>query len=342
MSGPRTSQELPAPLAAALEQTARLLDQLQGHPDPAVAEEVAALLQAVDQVHRQALRRLANLLTPVERERLGADAAVRLLFELYDLSAEGERARVAAVLESARPLLGSLGEGIQLVEVDRGVVRVRLGPGSSGAEAQVCELLETTLRRGLPEFERLEVAGAEAAGPALASSPGRLHAGGAQRVGLNSDAGPAGGPVDPLAGLGSELPLLPTPGRAAGSVAPTLPPGGFGRGPVAFLRWTEVARRDELPPDGFLVRSAGLERVLLAQIDGELRAYRTTCGGSPLPLDAARRNGTLLVCPWHGCQYDLRSGQRTDQPDAAPLGSIPLRAVGERLLVYVRERGGSR
>ena len=53
-------------------------------------------------------------------------------------------------------------------------------------------------------------------------------------------------------------------------------------------------------------------RVLLASLDGEIYAYRNSCSGSVLPLDVGKLEGNTLICPWHSCRYDIRTGKRLD------------------------------
>ena len=57
--------------------------------------------------------------------------------------------------------------------------------------------------------------------------------------------------------------------------------------------------------------------VLIARVDDEFFAVRNACGESPLPLDYSTLNGTELICSWHRCRYDVRTGARLDRPDAA-------------------------
>jgi nitrite reductase/ring-hydroxylating ferredoxin subunit len=53
--------------------------------------------------------------------------------------------------------------------------------------------------------------------------------------------------------------------------------------------------------------------LLLTLLEGEVYAYRDGCPpGSALTLQLGRVEGTTLVCPWHGCRYDLRTGRRED------------------------------
>ncbi len=61
--------------------------------------------------------------------------------------------------------------------------------------------------------------------------------------------------------------------------------------------------------------------LLFARVDGEVYAVRNRCGDSPLPLEFSQLQGAEIQCSWHGCRYDVRSGQRLD-------------GGGERLPVY--------
>lgn len=96
-------------------------------------------------------------------------------------------------------------------------------------------------------------------------------------------------------------------------------------GGQAFVSLDDVRRRSRTVPefslrdvqvrDGQLVGvMAGDEPVLLARIGGALLAARNRCGDSPLPLQFGRLDGDVVTCSWHGCRYDLRTGERRDRP----------------------------
>jgi len=65
--------------------------------------------------------------------------------------------------------------------------------------------------------------------------------------------------------------------------------------------------------------------VLLANVAGEVYAFRNGCPVDGLPLESGRltRDG-VLVCPWHNCAYDARSGKRIDEPTEAGLPVVPV------------------
>ncbi len=79
------------------------------------------------------------------------------------------------------------------------------------------------------------------------------------------------------------------------------------------LAWRRVLARDELEEGG--VRSIDVEGggALLANLGGEIYAYRSVCPGTPLPLAGAHAEDDVLVCPWHGCRFSLRGGRRLDR-----------------------------
>jgi Fe-S cluster biogenesis protein NfuA/nitrite reductase/ring-hydroxylating ferredoxin subunit len=66
-------------------------------------------------------------------------------------------------------------------------------------------------------------------------------------------------------------------------------------------------------------------KVLLANVGGDVYAFRNGCPVDGLPLEGGRLTDEgVLVCPWHNCAYDARSGKRLDQPEEAGLPVVPV------------------
>jgi len=55
--------------------------------------------------------------------------------------------------------------------------------------------------------------------------------------------------------------------------------------------------------------------ILIVNSDGKFLAVSNQCGQSPLPLHFSTLHGAEIRCSWHGCRYDVRSGQRVDGPE---------------------------
>lgn len=177
-----------------LDQLDQLVELFENHRDPAVEEQAAALLAAVDMVHREGLTRLAARLREVGGdelfEKVASESVVRVIFGLY----------------------------------------------------------------GLIDLELPDEAPADA--------------------------------VTPFDQFMREHGAQPT--------------------------WVQVATTDELPSGTMKRVDIGDMRLLLVSVGGETYAYRNACHGTELPLDTGQLQGHQLVCSWHGCQYDARTGRRTD------------------------------
>lgn len=82
---------------------------------------------------------------------------------------------------------------------------------------------------------------------------------------------------------------------------------------------------EELSPGEIRAVDAGNDPVLVVNVDGEFYAVSNRCGESPLPLAFSALDGTTLVCSWHGCRYDVRSGIRDDQSGGDRIRVYPVR-----------------
>ena len=74
-------------------------------------------------------------------------------------------------------------------------------------------------------------------------------------------------------------------------------------------RFVTVARVDEVPPGSVRMVQAGDEDIALAHVDGKFYATQGHCLHLQGPLCQGRLEGHVLSCPWHGWQYDVRTGE---------------------------------
>lgn len=71
---------------------------------------------------------------------------------------------------------------------------------------------------------------------------------------------------------------------------------------------TIEALRSRLP---LIIERSGQE-FRIVEVDGELIAHSTECPHLLGPLGNCAVDGEKLVCPWHGYEFDIRSGQSSD------------------------------
>jgi len=70
-----------------------------------------------------------------------------------------------------------------------------------------------------------------------------------------------------------------------------------------------VAQVDDVPPGEVRMVKAGDEEIAIAHCDGGFYATQQHCLHLQGPLGEGHLEGCVLTCPWHGWQYDVRTGE---------------------------------
>ena len=274
--------------------------------DQAVAQ-LSALVETLERDGDDRALLLLQLMDAVHRPGLELIAAgevdhpvAQALLSMYDL-VEGDRLGEAEeALDEIRPYIESHGGALELVGVEGGVVSVRMQGSCSG-----CAASAMTLRRGVEESLRQHYDNFK---EIVAHDPEEADE--AQQDGGN------GGPQ-----------LLQIEGLSGP------PPTENLRKPV----FVEAGSLEELEPGELKAVDVDGTSVLIVNVHGEPYAFKNHCALEPrLTLDGGRLAGSALVCPWHNCAYDARSGKRVDnEPDAPSLAVVPVAVRDGSLQVAV-------
>jgi nitrite reductase (NADH) small subunit len=75
------------------------------------------------------------------------------------------------------------------------------------------------------------------------------------------------------------------------------------------VEFVPVARVEDVPPGTVRRVEAGDAEIALAHCDGGFYAVQQQCIHLQGPLAEGALEGCVLTCPWHGWQYDVRTGQ---------------------------------
>ncbi len=73
--------------------------------------------------------------------------------------------------------------------------------------------------------------------------------------------------------------------------------------------WIPGGYAADLPPGSLRAQKFEDVEVLLCNVEGRIFALRNACLDSILPLSSGALDGHILTCPWHGCRYDVRTGE---------------------------------
>jgi nitrite reductase (NADH) small subunit len=75
------------------------------------------------------------------------------------------------------------------------------------------------------------------------------------------------------------------------------------------MGFQRVARLEDVPPDTVTTVQVGQTEVALARVGDEVYAVEHACLHMKGPLGEGHLDGCVLSCPWHGWQYDVRTGE---------------------------------
>ena len=100
--------------------------------------------------------------------------------------------------------------------------------------------------------------------------------------------------------------------------------------------WHRVAAVSDCPPGMSLEAVAGERIVALYNVDGEFYALDGVCPHQGGPLGKGRLSGCIVTCPWHGWQFDVRTGQHQFSATVVQ-PQLATRVEGDEVLVLIAE-----
>lgn len=95
-----------------------------------------------------------------------------------------------------------------------------------------------------------------------------------------------------------------------------------------------VASIEDVPEGSGIAVDVGTKRIAVFRVQGEFFALDETCPHRGGPLHTGTIDGTVVLCPWHQWQFDLKTG-------CSPLNSLsrvstyPVRVEGSELWIEV-------
>ena len=300
------SAALPSPLAPAVDDAVLELDRhvqaitrLEGvvagwEPGPALT--VQALKSAIEDLNKEALRRLIRALKDDAaagarlREAL-ADPLVYAVLRFHGLVKEPLRERLERALDSVRPFMAEHGGNVELVALwPPDTVELRLLGSCHGCPASsqtLTEGVEKAIRAACPEIVQIVQVSRGAPEAAVSS---------------------AQGPRDQVVHFISPFAL-----HAAGG-------------------WVDVGAVDDIPESGVTERQVRQRSVLLSRRGSRISCFDNSCAHMGMPLEMAEVNAGVITCSYHGFQYLLETGECLTAPEVQ-LKVHAVRVVGERVQV---------
>jgi nitrite reductase (NADH) small subunit len=97
----------------------------------------------------------------------------------------------------------------------------------------------------------------------------------------------------------------------------------------------KIAQTSDLLPGTRRVVQAEGRVIALFNVEGTFYAIDNTCTHRGGPLGEGELIGEIVECPWHGAQFNVKTGAVTAPPAGTGVRSFPVKVEGSDVLVEV-------
>lgn len=271
-----------------------LTARLEAVGDEVASEIAQELIAAILQMYGAGLERILEVVADAGpagqriQDAFANDGLVASLLLIHDMYPVPLEERVVQALDRVRPYMESHGGNVELLDVRDRIAYLRL-QGSCQTCAASSATLELAVRQALeevaPDLEGMEVEGVVEPEPAGFALP------------VVANGSPSNGAY--------ELPLAAAPAPSAPS-------------------WFDVDGAFGLAPEQLTAAEVGGARLVIANVEGTLLAYRNACANCGGALHRGELSAGALTCPGCGRSFFLPRAGRSLDDEGLQLEPVPL------------------
>lgn len=97
---------------------------------------------------------------------------------------------------------------------------------------------------------------------------------------------------------------------------------------------TKVANTEDIKPGSGIVAEVNGKELAVFNVDGNFFAIDNTCVHRGGPLGEGDLEGEVVTCPWHGWEYNVKTGACTKNPSAS-VTCFPVTVEGNEVKVQM-------
>lgn len=101
------------------------------------------------------------------------------------------------------------------------------------------------------------------------------------------------------------------------------------------MEFTTVAKVDEVPEGEVRSYQVGGEDVAVANVGGELHAFSDVCTHAHCLLSEGDLEENRVICPCHGSEFDVATGDVLNGPATEPVDSYPVRVEDGEIRIEI-------
>jgi NAD(P)H-dependent nitrite reductase small subunit len=76
-----------------------------------------------------------------------------------------------------------------------------------------------------------------------------------------------------------------------------------------MTKWIKVAKSEDIPTNTGLAVDVGGQAVALYKVEGKVYAIDGVCPHAGGALAEGSLNGCIAMCPWHGWEFNVKTGK---------------------------------
>ncbi len=97
--------------------------------------------------------------------------------------------------------------------------------------------------------------------------------------------------------------------------------------------FVKVAELNDLDDGELMAVEIDGEPICLAKVDRSIYAFTDNCTHISGPLNEGELDGEVLTCPWHGAQFNVRTGKVLRGPAGQDIQTYPVQVENRSILV---------
>src|SRR5438046_2860333 len=94
-------------------------------------------------------------------------------------------------------------------------------------------------------------------------------------------------------------------------------------------------KTSEVPPGTCRLAYAKGQQIAVFNVDGQFYATQADCTHRGGPLCEGDLAGEIVTCPWHGSQFNVRTGEVVEDPATESLKTYPVTLRDGELVVEI-------
>jgi nitrite reductase/ring-hydroxylating ferredoxin subunit len=107
-----------------------------------------------------------------------------------------------------------------------------------------------------------------------------------------------------------------------------------------MANWIDLGPTSAFTQGRHICTEANGEPIVVFRLDDQFHVLRNVCPHAGKPLGEGERRGDVIVCPYHGFAYNVKTGRNTDFPyDEPPCRTYEATTADGRVYVNITDGG---